>query len=60
LIWSAIINGLIAVPIMVVMMLLAQRRDVMSPFYIKSRLRFLGWSATSVMGVAVVAMLILQ
>lgn len=58
LIWSAVINGLIAVPIMVVMMLLAQRRDVMGEFVVSPRLRALGWLATVVMAFAVVAMLI--
>jgi NRAMP (natural resistance-associated macrophage protein)-like metal ion transporter len=58
LLWSAVINGLIAVPIMVIMMLLAQRRDVMGEFVVSPRLRALGWLATAVMALAVVAMLI--
>jgi NRAMP (natural resistance-associated macrophage protein)-like metal ion transporter len=58
LLWSAVINGLIAVPIMVVMMLLAQRRDVMGEFVVSPRLRALGWTATGVMALVVVAMLI--
>jgi NRAMP (natural resistance-associated macrophage protein)-like metal ion transporter len=57
LIWSAVINGFIAVPIMVVTMILAQRPDVMGPFVVKPRLRMLGWAATAVMLAAVVAML---
>ena len=57
LIWSAVINGFIAVPIMAVMMLLAQRPDVMGQFVVKPKLRVLGWSATIVMLVAVVAMI---
>jgi len=57
LIWSAVINGIIAVPIMAVMMLLAQRPDVMGQFVVKPRLRALGWAATLVMLVAVVAMI---
>ncbi|MGZ5572071.1 MAG: NRAMP family divalent metal transporter [Usitatibacter sp.] len=55
--WSAVINGFIAVPIMVVMMLLAQRPEVMGQFVIKPRLRVLGWAATVVMAAAVVAMI---
>jgi Mn2+/Fe2+ NRAMP family transporter len=54
--WSAVINGFIAVPIMAVMMLLAQRPDVMGPFVIKRRLRWLGWACTAAMLVAAVAM----
>jgi Mn2+/Fe2+ NRAMP family transporter len=59
LVWSAVINGLIAVPIMAVMMLLAQRRDVMGEFTVRLRLRVLGWLATAVMAAAVIAMLVL-
>jgi NRAMP (natural resistance-associated macrophage protein)-like metal ion transporter len=56
LVWSAEINGIIAVPIMAVMMLLASRRDIMGDFVIRPRLRRLGWAATVVMAVTVVAM----
>ncbi len=56
LIWSAVVNGFIAVPIMAVMMVLAQRPDVMGQFVVTPRLRLLGWAATLVMLVAVVAM----
>ena len=55
--WSAVINGVIAVPIMVVMMLMATRVEVMGPFVIKRRLKFLGWLATSAMALVVVTML---
>jgi NRAMP (natural resistance-associated macrophage protein)-like metal ion transporter len=57
LVWSAEINGIIAVPIMIIMMLLASRKDVMGDFVIRPRLRRLGWAATGVMAVTVVAML---
>jgi NRAMP (natural resistance-associated macrophage protein)-like metal ion transporter len=56
LVWSAEINGIIAVPIMAIMMLLASRPDVMGDFVIRPRLRRLGWAATAVMAVTVVAM----
>jgi NRAMP (natural resistance-associated macrophage protein)-like metal ion transporter len=56
LVWSAEINGIIAVPIMAVMMILASRADVMGAFVIRPRLRRLGWVATGVMAVTVVAM----
>ncbi len=55
--WSAVINGVIAVPIMIVMLLIATRRDIMGPFAIKGWLRALGWLAVLVMGIVVVAML---
>jgi NRAMP (natural resistance-associated macrophage protein)-like metal ion transporter len=55
--WSAVINGVIAVPIMVVMMLMADKAEVMGRFVITRRLKILGWLATAVMAVAVVAMI---
>jgi Mn2+/Fe2+ NRAMP family transporter len=57
LLWSAVVNGVIAVPIMAVMMLLAVKPDVMGPFVVGRRLRVLGWISTAVMAAAVVAML---
>jgi Mn2+/Fe2+ NRAMP family transporter len=56
LIWSAIVNGVIAVPIMVVMMLLAAKPAVMGKFAVSRRLSVLGWFATAVMAAAVIAM----
>ena len=58
LLWSAVINGVIALPIMVVMMLLGSNQRVMGRFTIGKRLRWLGWLATVVMGAAVVAMFV--
>jgi len=56
--WSAVANGVIAVPIMIVMMLLAGRRDTMGEHVIGQRLRWLGWAATGAMAATVAAMLI--
>ncbi|MBH3427233.1 NRAMP family divalent metal transporter [Pseudomonas alkylphenolica] len=56
--WSAVLNGVIAVPIMVVMMLLASRSGTMGVNVIKPRLRWLGWIATVVMAITVAAMLV--
>jgi NRAMP (natural resistance-associated macrophage protein)-like metal ion transporter len=56
LLWSALINGVIAVPIMVVMMLLASKRSLMGRFVITTKLKVAGWLATAVMAAAVVAM----
>jgi NRAMP (natural resistance-associated macrophage protein)-like metal ion transporter len=56
LIWSAVINGVISVPIMAVMMLMAARPDVMGQFVVSRRLKVLGWIATAVMALAVAAM----
>lgn len=57
LLWSAIINGVIAVPIMVVMLLLGANEKVMGTFVIRPRLRRLGWAAAALMGVTVVSMI---
>ncbi len=55
--WSAVINGVVAVPVMAVMMLLAGRADIMGAFAVRGWLRGLGWVATAVMAAVVVAML---
>ena len=56
LIWSAIINGVAAVPIMAMIMLMASRRAVMGEFALTKRLAVLGWLATAVMAAAAVGM----
>ena len=55
--WSAVLNGVIAVPIMAVMMLLATQRKTMGDHVIGPRLKALGWLATAVMAVVVAAMI---
>ena len=60
LLWAAILNGIVSVPIMVVMMLLAARPAVMGAFVVSRRLKILGWLATAVMAAAVVAMFVLM
>ncbi|KQU19041.1 iron transporter [Methylobacterium sp. Leaf94] len=56
--WSAVVNGVIAVPIMAVMMLAASRTDIMGAFAVRGPLRWLGWAATACMMLTVAAMLI--
>jgi NRAMP (natural resistance-associated macrophage protein)-like metal ion transporter len=56
--WSAVINGVISIPIMAVMMLMASRTDVMGRLVIGHRLRVLGWLCTAVMAAAVAAMFV--
>lgn len=58
--WSAVINGVISVPIMSVMMLMAVRPEIMGQFVISPRLKILGWAATLVMATAVCAMFLTQ
>jgi Mn2+/Fe2+ NRAMP family transporter len=54
--WSAVINGVISVPIMIVMMLIAVREDVMGEFVIGRWLKVFGWLATVSMTIVVLAM----
>ena len=54
--WSAIINGVVAVPVMIVTMLLASNRKVMGQFVIPLGLRSVGWIATVVMVLASVGL----
>jgi NRAMP (natural resistance-associated macrophage protein)-like metal ion transporter len=56
LVWSAVVNGVISVPIMVVMMWIGQSRRVMGALTMSGRHRFFGWAATAVMAVAVAVM----
>jgi Mn2+/Fe2+ NRAMP family transporter len=55
--WSAVINGVVAVPVMAIMMWLAAAPKVMGDFVITGWTKGLGWVATAVMAVAVAAML---
>ncbi|SFM79336.1 NRAMP family divalent metal transporter [Rugamonas rubra] len=54
--WSAVVNGVISVPIMAVMMLMSARVAVMGRFVITRRLKWLGWLTTGAMALAVLAM----
>jgi NRAMP (natural resistance-associated macrophage protein)-like metal ion transporter len=54
--WAAVLNGIIAVPVLVIMMLLSARRDVMGEFTIGGRLKLLGWLTTGLMAASVIAL----
>jgi len=56
--WSAVINGIVAVPLMVVIIQLVSKKSVMGAFTAARPIIFLGWIATAVMGVAAVWMFI--
>lgn len=58
LIWSAVINGVVAVPVMVMMMLIVSHPDVMGRFRATPRLAIAGWGATALMGGTVTAMIV--
>jgi Mn2+/Fe2+ NRAMP family transporter len=52
--WSAVINGVTAVPIMIIMMLMARNRRVMGQFAVTGLLAWGGWLATIAMAIAAV------
>ena len=56
--WTAVINGVIAVPVMTVMMLMTAQSKVMGKFIIKGWLRWLGWASTGAMAVCVMGMVV--
>src|SRR5580658_4536346 len=56
LIWSAVLNGIVAVPIMAVMMTVVTRLSVMGRFSARRTLTFFGWAGTALMAVTVVAL----
>jgi NRAMP (natural resistance-associated macrophage protein)-like metal ion transporter len=58
LVWSAVINGVVAVPIIAAMMWVVSRKDQMGRFRAHGALRALGWTATAVMALAVVGMIV--
>jgi NRAMP (natural resistance-associated macrophage protein)-like metal ion transporter len=55
--WCAVINGVVAVPVLAIMMWLAAAPKVMGEFAVTGWVKTLGWAATGVMAVAVLAML---
>jgi Mn2+/Fe2+ NRAMP family transporter len=60
LVWAAIVNGVVSVPIMAIMMLLAADPRRMGAFVVGRRLKALGWLATVVMAAAVAGMFFLM
>jgi len=58
--WSAVVNGVIAVPLMAVIMLLATRKSLMGRFVATPWQRWGGWTATAIMGLAALLMFALM
>lgn len=56
--WSAVINGVVAIPVMITMMLMAVQPRVMGRFTISGGLHLLGWAATLAMTACCLAMVI--
>ncbi|MBS0281455.1 MAG: divalent metal cation transporter [Proteobacteria bacterium] len=55
--WSAVLNGMIAVPMMAAMMIVAGHREKMGAFRVGPVLGGLGWLSTAVMAAATIAMI---
>ena len=56
--WSAVINGVVAVPLMAVIVILASKKSVMGAYVASRPLRVLGWIGFAIMGVAAAMMLL--
>jgi len=56
--WSAVINGVVAVPLVVVIILIASKKSVMGTFTSSRSIVILGWITAAVMGLAAVLMFI--
>lgn len=57
LVWSAVINGIVAVPIMAMMMLIVTNSGAMGRFVARPWLSWTGWTATAAMALTVIALL---
>ena len=55
--WAAVLNGIVAVPVMALMMILARNPKVMGNFMLPKYLRVVGWVATAAMLLAAVGMI---
>jgi Mn2+/Fe2+ NRAMP family transporter len=56
--WSAVINGVVAVPLVVVIVLLASKKAVMGQYTASRAIVGLGWITAAIMGIAAVRMII--
>ena len=56
--WAAVLNGVVAAPVLVIMMLLSARRDVMGDFVVGGVLKLLGWLTAALMAASVAALVI--
>jgi Mn2+/Fe2+ NRAMP family transporter len=54
--WSAVINGIVAVPVMAIMMLMATNKKIMHRFSLGTGMTVTGWIATAVMAAAAIGM----
>jgi len=55
LVWSAVINGVVAVPVMALLLMMSSKVSIMGRFTISSKWKVLGWAATGLMAAATLA-----
>ncbi len=58
LLWSAVTNGIVAVPLMAALMHMATKKELMGKFVISRKMKLLGWIATTVMMLSVLILAI--
>ena len=56
--WCAVINGVIAVPLIIMIMVMSMQRRVMGPFTLPCPLWVMGWLCTAAMAAAVIIMFV--
>jgi Mn2+/Fe2+ NRAMP family transporter len=54
--WSAVINGVVAVPVMAMMMLISSNQKIMGRFRVRGGRWIVGWLATIIMAAAAIGM----
>jgi Mn2+/Fe2+ NRAMP family transporter len=60
LVWAAVINGIVAVPVMVLLMMMATRPEILGQFRISGTWTVIGWLATGIMAVSAIAFIALS
>jgi Mn2+/Fe2+ NRAMP family transporter len=58
LVWSAVLNGIVSVPVMTIMMALITSPSVMGRFRARRWLALVGWAATALMGLVVTGLIL--
>lgn len=55
--WSAVVNGVLAAPVMVLLMVMVRRPRVMGKLVVRGPLYWLGWASTAAMALCIVGMI---
>ena len=55
--WSAVINGVLAAPVMAALMMLVRKKEVMGDLVVRGWLYWLGWLSTGAMALCIVGMI---